>query len=127
MANGKVGTGKVVPMRIEARRHLVIEAAASGETFNHMVKRFSKEWGMRENSTRLAVADALRYMRAPETKEAITAMNMARLDTIINNSMEDKDRKNAVRAIDVQNKLAGGYEEKVKIEGDSEIKLVFDV
>ena len=120
-------TGKVVPMRLDARRYIIIDAAAKGMTYSDMIKRFMEEWHMKRSTVEMAIQDALKYMRSPETKETIAAMNMARLDTIISDSMSDKDRKNAVRAIDVQNKLAGGYEEKVKIEDDSTINLVFEV
>lgn len=120
-------TGKVVPMRLDARRYIIIDAAAKGMTYSDMIKRFMDEWHMKRSTVEMAIQDALKYMRSPEAKETIAAMNMARLDTIISDSMSDKDRKNAVRAIDVQNKLAGGYEEKVKIEDDSTINLVFEV
>lgn len=120
-------TGKVVPMRLDARRYIIIDAAAKGMTYSDMIKRFMEEWHMKRSTVEMAIQDALKYMRSPEAKETIAAMNMARLDTIISDSMSDKDRKNAVRAIDVQNKLAGGYEEKVKIEDDSTINLVFEV
>lgn len=120
-------TGKVVPMRLDARRYIIIDAAAKGMTYSDMIKRFMEEWHMKRSTVEMAIQDALKYMRSPEAKETIAAMNMARLDTIISDSMSDKDRKNAVRAIDVQNKLAGGYEEKVKIEDDSTINLVFEL
>ena len=66
-------------------------------------------------------------MRSDTAKENLISMNMQRLDTIITDSMKESDRKNAIKAIDTQNKLAGGYTEKVQIEGDTEINLNFEI
>ena len=54
-------------------------------------------------------------------------MNMERLDNIIAESMKEGDKRSAIKAIDTQNKLAGGYEEKVKLETDADINLIFDI
>ena len=68
-----------------------------------------------------------KYMRDESTKESLIAMNMERLDNIISESMTEKDRKSAIKGIEVQSKLAGGFEEKIKLEGDTEINLNFDL
>lgn len=113
-------------LRQEARRHLVLEAAAQGMTYSAMVNKFTDEWGVSRTTTELAVKDALGWMRAQETKDNLVAMNLMRLDTIISDSMSDKDRKNAVRAIDVQNKLAGGYTENIHLDTENEVNLIFE-
>jgi len=114
-------------MRLEARRHLIMEAIAKGERYCDIIKRFSEEWGMSDCTVRNAVQEALAFMRSDDTKAALIAMNMQRLDTLATDAMKDKDRKNAIRAIDVQNRLAGGYEDKVKLETDTDINLVFEI
>jgi len=116
-----------VPMRLEARRHLIMEAIATGERYVDMVRRFSTAWNLSEGTVEQAIKEALAFMRSESTKENLVAMNLQRLDAIATDSMKDKDRKNAIRAIDVQNRLAGGYEDKVRLEGDSEINLVFEL
>ena len=66
-------------------------------------------------------------MKSDETKETLIAMNMERLDNIIEESMKEGDKRSAIKAIDTQNKLAGGYEDKVKLETDGDINLIFDI
>lgn len=111
----------------EAKRHLVIEAIAKGERFISIVQRFSKEWNLSEKTIRLIISDAISYMKSDETKETLIAINMERLDNIIEESMKEGDKRSAIKAIDTQNKLAGGYEEKVKLETDGDINLIFDI
>lgn len=118
---------KSEPMKLDARRVLILQAMARGETYNQMINHFSKEWDLSIATTKGFIKDTLRYMRSEETKETLVAMNMERLDNIISDSIKEKDRKNAIKAIDTQNKLAGGYEDKVKIESDDEVKLIFKV
>lgn len=110
-----------------AKRHLILEAIAKGDTYMSIVRRFAKEWNLSERTVQMIVEDAIKYMKQDSTKETLVAMNMERLDNIIAESMQDKDRKSAIKAIDTQNKLAGGYEEKVKLETDTEVNLVFDI
>lgn len=114
-------------LKESAKRHLILEAIASGERYTAIVEKFSKQWGLAPKTVEHFVDDTIKYMRSASTKDTLIAMNMERLDNIISDSIKDKDRKNAIKAIDTQNKLAGGYEEKLKIEGDSEINLIFDI
>lgn len=111
----------------EAKRYLIISDIAKGERYSDIVRKYVKEWDLSTKTVQMAVDEAIKYMRSDETKETLIAMNMERLDGIIADSLKDSDRRNAIKAIDTQNKLAGGYTEKVKIEGDSEINLVFDI
>lgn len=90
-----------------------------------MVNKFSEEWGLSRKTVEFAISDALKFMRDEATKETLIAMNMERLDNIISDSMSEKDRKSAIKGIEVQSKLAGGFEEKIKLEGDSTINLDF--
>ena len=111
----------------EAKRHLIISDIAQGMTYMDIVHKYESEWGLSLHTVMNIVNDAIDFMKSDTAKESLKAMNLQRLDTIISDSMDEKDRKNAIKAIDVQNKLAGGYEEKIKIDKDSEINLVFDM
>lgn len=115
------------PMKLDARRHLILEAIAQGMTYSKLVDKFTKEWHLGKTTVESAIFDALSFMRSETTKDTLISMNMERLDNIISDSLQDGDRKNALKAIDTQNKLAGGYEEKVKLETENEINLVFDI
>lgn len=114
-------------LTLDARRHLIIEDIASGKKYTDILRKYTQEWGLSVKSLELYIHDAIEFMRSDTAKENIIAMNMERLDKIITDSITKSDRKNAIKAIDTQNKLAGGYTEKVKIEGDSEINLKFDI
>ena len=112
-------------MKLEARRNLILQAMASGMSYISMVNKFTDEWGLGRKTVELAIQDTLKFLRSEETKDTLIAMNNGRLDSIIEDSMKTGDRSSAIKAIDTQNKMNGAYTEKVKIEGDAEIKLDF--
>lgn len=120
---------KKMPRQItrEAKRFLLISDVAKGMTYMDIVYKYMEEWGLGLKTVVAYLDDAVAHMKSEATKETIIAMNMQRLDNLISESIKDKDRKNAIRAIDTQNKLAGGYEEKVKIDTEGEINLIFDI
>lgn len=111
----------------DAKRYLIINDIAQGMTYMDIVRKYEQEWGLGLKSVQNIVNDTINFMRSDETKESLVSTNMMRLEGIITDSITDGDRKNAIKAIDTQNKLIGGYTEKVKIEGDSEINLNFDI
>ena len=114
-------------LTLDARRFLILTDISKGERYNDMVRKYMDEWNVSHTTVELYINDAIAYMRSEKTKENLVSMNMERLDGIIADSLKDGDRRSAIKAIDTQNKLAGGYEEKVKIESDNEINLVFDI
>ena len=112
---------------MEVKQHLILEEIAKGTTYVDMVNKFVEEWGLSRGTIECEVNDAIKFIKSETSKDNLIAINMQRLDGIISDSISDKDRKNAIKAIDVQNKLAGGYTENVKIESDSEINFTFDI
>ena len=115
------------PLSMEARRMLIISDIAKGLRYTEILNKYCEEWGLGQKSLEMYIKEAVEFMRSETTKENLLSMNMERLDGIISDSLKDGDRRSAIKAIDTQNKLAGGYEEKIKIEGDSEINLRFDI
>lgn len=115
------------PLSLEARRFLIISDIAKGEKYSTILHKYVEEWKLSIKSVEKYISDAMEFMRSETTKNNLISMNMERLDGIITDSMKDGDRRNAIKAIDTQNKLAGGYTEKLQIEGDSEITLNFDL
>ena len=111
----------------DARRYLVMSDIAKGMGYTEIIKKYEKEWELSPKTIELILNETIAFMRSDTAKENLISMNMQRLDTIITDSMKDSDRKNAIKAIDTQNKLAGGYTEKVQIEGDTEINLNFEI
>lgn len=121
-------TNRPFPQQItsDAKRYLIIQDIAKGLTYHDIVDKYVNEWGLGLKSVQNIVNDAVAYMRSDEAKETLISMNTTRLENIISDSMKEGDRKNAIKAIDTQNKMSGAYTEKVKIEGDTEINLNFD-
>lgn len=114
-------------IKADARRYLVMADIAKGLGYTEIIKKYEKEWELSPKTIELILNETIAFMRSDTAKENLISMNMQRLDTIITDSMKDSDRKNAIKAIDTQNKLAGGYTEKVQIEGDTEINLNFEI
>lgn len=90
-----------------------------------MVNKFSDEWGLSRKTVELAIQETIKFMRDEETKQTLVDMNMARLDSIVEDSMKDGDRSSALKGIDLLNKAAGGYTEKIKIDSDQNIVIDF--
>lgn len=125
---GIKGKGRNFPKQIpmEAKRYMIISMVAQGKTYTEILTECQSMWGLGNKTIQNIINETLAYMRSDEAKESLIAMNMQRLDDIYAESRNEGDRKNAIKAIDVQNKLVGGYTENVKIEGDSEINLNFE-
>lgn len=122
-------TNRPFPTQIplEAKRYLIINDIAQGKTYMDIVNKYQQEWGLGLKSVQNIVNDTINFMRSDETKETLIGANLMRLETIISDSMGEGDRRNAIKAIDTQNKMAGAYTENIKIEGDTEINLNFDI
>ena len=114
-------------IKADARRYLVMADIAKGMGYTEILQKYEKEWELSPKTIELILNETIAFMRSDTAKENLISMNMQRLDTIITDSMKESDRKNAIKAIDTQNKLAGGYTEKVQIEGDTEINLNFEI
>lgn len=75
----------------------------------------------------MLLREAIIDLRNEDTKELLTAMNIERLEGIIEKAMNESDLKTAIKAIDTQNKMNGAYTEKIEISGDDEITLNFNL
>lgn len=117
--------GNKAPLKIEARRNLILQAIAGGDSYMSMVRKFTEEWGLGRKTIELAISDAIKWIRDEETKQTLVDLNMARLDSIVEDSMKSGDRSSALKGIDLLNKAAGGYTEKIKLESESSIVLDF--
>ena len=126
--NGKERKSRPFPDQItaEAKRYIIIKQVAEGKTYSEIVDNCVAAWGLGFKTVQNIVNEAIKYMTSDVAKESLIAINTQRLDSIISESMSDKDRKNAIKAIDVQNKMSGAYTEKIKLEGDDDINLVFN-
>lgn len=111
----------------EAKQYMIISDIAKGMTYTEIVNKYVNEWGLGLKTVQNYVVEAVAYMRSDAAKESLIAMNLERLDNLYSESVKEKDRKNALKAIDTINKMSGAYTERVKIEGDSDITLNFQM
>ena len=125
---GVKGKGRKFPKQIpmEAKRFMIISMVAEGKTYTEILHECQEQWGLSDKTLQNVINETLAYMRSDVAKESLIAMNMQRLDDLYAESRNEGDRKSAIKAIDVQNKMAGAYTENIKIDGDSEINLNFE-
>ena len=111
---------------VDTRRHLILEAVAQGKTFNDILEMYGKEWNVGYRTMQQYVALAMKDIYNDETVETLRQLNLQRLDNIISAQIENEDYKNAIKSIDIQNKTANLYKEKVELEtNDIEFTVKF--
>lgn len=101
---------------VDTRRLLIKEAVAKGMKFSDIVDKYSQEWNVGYRTMQQYVALAMKDLYNDETTEVLRQINLERLDTIVAEQMNKEDYKNAVKTIDIQNKTANVYKEKVEID-----------
>lgn len=114
-------------LSLESKRFLIIDMISKGMKYTDIMKACMTKWGLREKTVEKYISDAIDFMQSEDTMNALKSANIQRLDDLFEKSKKSGDTKNAIRAIDTQNKMIGAYEEKVKIESDNEIQFVFNV
>ena len=111
---------------VDTRRHLILEEVAKGKKFSEIVDKYSKEWEVGYRTIQQYVATAMRDIYNDETTETLRQINLERLDTIISAQIDNGDYKDAIKSIDIQNKTANLYKEKVELDTkEIEFKLKF--
>lgn len=105
-----------------------MQEIAKGELpFIEIVEKYSNEWGISKLAVQGYIRDTVAFLQDEGTKETLAASNIARLDKIYSDSMIDKDRKTAIKAIETQGKYIGAFEEKVKLDTDKEVNFTFNI
>ena len=96
----------------------VMDLVAMGLDDNEIVEKCAEEFGSttRLMSQYLKAAVCALSDKNKEWKAKIVEQNYQRLDVIIKECYEKGKHKEALQAIDLQNKLAGVYEERLKID-----------
>lgn len=108
----------------ESKKQIILEEVAKGTKLYKLINKLSEEWGISENSARLYIKDTLREIETD--REDLISLNLHRLDSIIGDSMEEKDRKNAINGIREMNKMLG-VGEKIEVSTNDDIVLTFNV
>ena len=86
-----------------------------------------KRWGLCKGSANTYFNDALNYL-----KEEIADVNrynyeiaLSRLESIVEDSLSNNNRKDAMAAMDMINKIQGLYKEKIEVKEDKVIEFRF--
>lgn len=98
-----------------------------GWSFDEVVAQIMDEYGYAESSSKAIVAECASDMRKTYEKyvKDCRQRNMGRLNAIINQALEDNRPIDAIKAIDIQNKMAGVYTTKVEVK-DTDFKIKFE-
>lgn len=103
-------------------------AIANDHSREEIIEHLVDTWGYKEHTAEQIYCRGVELLEKYFCADAdkIYMKNLKRLEGIIDTTMENEDSANALKAIDLQNKLSGLYIEKkeVKVESDTfEIKL----
>ena len=110
----------------DVRRKTVLQKIAEGKSFYTVIDELVKEWNITECSAKDYVRTSIDYLASEEFKDVMKGINTQRIEQIITESM-GTDNKTALKAIDLANKTAGIYEERVKLETNNDVEIHFNV
>lgn len=98
-----------------------------GWSFEETVAQIMEEYGYAQSSAENLTAECATDMKAQYEKyvKDCRQRNMGRLNAIINKALEDNRPYDALKAIDIQNKMAGCYTTKVEVK-DADFHIKFD-
>lgn len=132
----KMVKGKQAPQRARAwseeplllRRQVVMKMLSKGLTKASCVQEIMSRWDVAEQTARNYIKDAMDYIAEnyKEDTEHLKDVLMFKLESLAEDASLHNDRKSALKAYDQISKLAGLYDEKLKIEAETVIKFGFD-
>lgn len=126
----KGGTRKGMTWREDIlfiRRQEIMKLYGKGMTKMSIMNEVMERWGCTKSSAHKYVTDALTFIADSYKEDAdkLKDIIMHRLESLAEDAMGSRDRKSALKAYDQISKLAGLYEDKVKVEADTTIKFDF--
>lgn len=109
------------------RRQEIMKLYGKGMTKISIMNEVMDRWGCTKSSAHKYVTDALSFIAESYKEDAdkLKDVIMHRLESLAEDAMGERDRKSALKAYDQISKLAGLYEDKVKVEADTTIKFDF--
>lgn len=109
------------------RRQEIMKLYGKGMTKISIMNEVMDRWGCTKSSAHKYVTDALTFIADSYKEDAdkLKEVIMHRLESLAEDAMGSRDRKSALKAYDQISKLAGLYEDKVKVEADTTIKFDF--
>ena len=101
---------------------------SKGLTKASCVQEIMSRWDVAEQTARNYIKDAMDYIAEnyKEDTEHLKDVLMFKLESLAEDASLHNDRKSALKAYDQISKLAGLYDEKLKVEAETVIKFGFD-
>lgn len=114
-----------VKLKKEARKQIILQEIAKGKKLSRIINELAEDWGLSTATVRGIMYECFQEME--EDYANLKNQNIMRLDGIIEDTMQDKNYKESIKALDVQNKLAGLYTERLNVETQGEVILEFNL
>lgn len=118
---------KRTTIKTEVRKKQILDMLASGKTVRVIKDYLINEIGLSKFTARDLINEVISDVISDEYKEILKASSILKLDEIISDSINDGDRKSALKGIDILNKATGAYTEKIEISGEEDITLNFNL
>lgn len=120
----KFGINRRGVATLYAKRHIL-----NGDTRDEIIEQLMERYGYAQKTAGDIYAKGLQYSvkEFVEDAEVILHKNMQRLEDLIEANLEDDNTNDALKAIDMQNKLSGNYETKVAVKNDGEDAPAFKI
>lgn len=112
---------------ISDRTYTVMNMLSKGFSRKSVHNYLEKNYGIAYRQRCRVIKEALEFMKE-DTKasvEEFRALNNSRLDDLYEKTIKDKDYGNAIKTVDLVNKMNGVYTEEKSEESDKTIKIKF--
>jgi hypothetical protein len=110
------------------RRQIIIDYIAQGLSVRRIIKELQARWGIEHQTAFNYIKDATSYLG--ETVDVFNAHNseiaQERLQSIMEDALANNDRKTALQACDLLNKVQGLYVNKVEAETKTSTTIQFE-
>lgn len=109
------------------RRQLIAKWLGQGQSKLTIIQRLMNVWGVSQGCSYEYLNDAKAYIVDVYSGDGqkLAEQMIAKLESIAEDAMANRDRKAALKAYDQISKIQGLYEEKVKVENDVVISFDF--
>jgi len=115
--------------RLETKQRVqqVLELIRKGWSKSRILEKIMKEWNLTETPAWRYYHDAIVIIseKFDETVEDIKNIQLERIESILKSALESNDRRNALSAIDMINKLYALYVEKQEVKNVEEWKFSY--
>lgn len=108
----------------------IIKLIAAGKTYEEIKEQIAEETGFKKHSVENIITKAKQEIdkRLEKYAEKAAEKNYLRLESIIEQAMENDDDKITIQAIDLENKMLNIYNQKITLQNnDNEpFKITFE-